>query len=128
MTSAFSSNDLAVIERYIDPIADGQAIQEIWNVTRCSECLDWISRNNFKRVRNKACLKGERIIKMIFQVCLQFPDDLIKFSIEITEELSKLDECEVYVLGDTSYGSCCIDEVRNHQIHNYRFSNKTIEF
>ncbi|KAG4074402.1 hypothetical protein HA402_000381 [Bradysia odoriphaga] len=93
MTSAFSSNDAEVIERPIDTITDEQLIQEIWNEARCVECSTWIKENNFKRV------------------CLQFPDNLIAFSIQITQELSQLVDSEVFVLGDTSYGSCCIDEI-----------------
>ncbi|KAJ6634959.1 2-(3-amino-3-carboxypropyl)histidine synthase subunit 2 [Pseudolycoriella hygida] len=93
MTSAFSSNDSDVIERNVDTVTQEQSLPEIWNEARCSECSSWIKKNNFKKV------------------CLQFPDSLIPFSIEITQELSRLVECEVYVLGDTSYGSCCIDEV-----------------
>lgn len=117
MTSAFSSNDVDAIERNIDPVTDGQLIQEIWNEARCSECTAWITKNNFRKVnksfqiREKVSNKATETTK--FQVCLQFPDNLIAFSIEITLELSRLVECEVFVLGDTSYGSCCIDEVNN---------------
>lgn len=51
-----------------------------------------------------------------FQVCLQFPDNLIAFSIDITQQLSQLVDSEVFVLGDTSYGSCCIDEVSSLRV------------
>lgn len=45
------------------------------------------------------------------KVCLQFPDDLIPFSIAILEELKKNTSVQLCILGDTSYGSCCVDEV-----------------
>lgn len=50
MTSAFSSNDAAAIERNIDTVTNGTSIQEIWNEVRFSECSEWIISNNFKRV------------------------------------------------------------------------------
>lgn len=50
MTSAFSSNDVEVIERNVDAIIEGQSIEEIWNEVRCSECSAWIAKNNFKKV------------------------------------------------------------------------------
>lgn len=113
MTSAFSSNDAAAIERNIDTDTDRQSIQEIWNEARCSECSAWITKNNFKKVKRCDIRDSIIVTRTFFQVCLQFPDNLIRFSIEITIELSQLVECEVFVLGDTSYGSCCIDEVSN---------------
>lgn len=48
---------------------------------------------------------------LIPKVCLQFPDDLIPFSIQILEDLKKNTTAQLCILGDTSYGSCCVDEV-----------------
>lgn len=49
-----------------------------------------------------------------FQVCLQFPDNCLCFSTQITKELTDVtNEVEIFILGDTSYGSCCVDEVRS---------------
>lgn len=48
----------------------------------------------------------------IWQVCLQYPDDLIPFSTAILAEIqTKCPDSELFILGDTSYGSCCVDEV-----------------
>lgn len=44
-------------------------------------------------------------------MCLQFPDDLISFSIKILENLKNNAIATFCILGDTSYGSCCVDEV-----------------
>lgn len=44
-------------------------------------------------------------------MCLQFPDDLISFSIKILEDLKNNAIATFCILGDTSYGSCCVDEV-----------------
>lgn len=106
MTSAFSSVDSAAIERTVD--SDGTEplqLTDIWTEDRLSECSAWIRDHGFRAV------------------CLQFPDELLPFSAHIAHELKS--ECrrqttaisdeaavEVYILGDTSYGSCCVDEVR----------------
>ena len=52
------------------------------------------------------------------KVSLQFPDEILFLSSTITKVLkSKIDEkvpennIHLYVLADTSYGSCCVDEV-----------------
>ncbi|KAI3838949.1 hypothetical protein MKW92_001838 [Papaver armeniacum] len=60
------------------------------------------------------------------RVALQFPDDLLKDSIKVVSELRKelnllttreesspdnKKEIGLYVLADTTYGSCCVDEV-----------------
>lgn len=50
------------------------------------------------------------------RVALQFPDDLLRASVEVTSLLrSALSErrhgINLYVMADTTYGSCCVDEV-----------------
>lgn len=57
MTSAFSSNDADVIQRNVETNVNGETIQKIWNEARCSECLEWISKNNFKRVNETFLLR-----------------------------------------------------------------------
>lgn len=110
MTSAFSSVDSAAIERTVDCAADGGSAEplqltDIWTEDRLTECSGWINDHGFRAI------------------CLQFPDELLPFSAQIAHELKS--ECckrqatavsdgatiEVYILGDTSYGSCCVDEV-----------------
>lgn len=49
---------------------------------------------------------------VFLKVCLQFPDDLIPFSVTILEDLKKNTSAQLCILGDTSYGSCCVDEVQ----------------
>lgn len=44
-------------------------------------------------------------------MCLQLPDCLLPDSFPIAIYLEEGLGQKVYVLGDTSYGSCCIDEV-----------------
>ncbi|CAG4950508.1 unnamed protein product [Parnassius apollo] len=57
------------------------------------ETCKWITENNFSRV------------------CLQFPDELLNMSAQIYEEIKKRIDVDLYILGDTSYASCCIDAV-----------------
>ncbi|XP_011156190.1 2-(3-amino-3-carboxypropyl)histidine synthase subunit 2 [Solenopsis invicta] len=62
------------------------------------KCARWIRTNALK------------------QVCLQFPDDLLPNSIDIALRLEKSVGQKVYILGDTTCGSCCIDEVTAQHI------------
>lgn len=45
------------------------------------------------------------------KVALQFPDDLLVDSVQIASQIEKETGAKLYILGDTSYGSCCVDEV-----------------
>ncbi|KAH9016449.1 diphthamide biosynthesis protein [Lactarius pseudohatsudake] len=47
------------------------------------------------------------------RVALQFPDELLRDSVPIFHSLKRAvgANSELYVLADTSYGSCCVDEV-----------------
>lgn len=46
------------------------------------------------------------------QIALQFPDELIKDSVRVYQAIqSKLPDVQLQILGDTSHGSCCVDEV-----------------
>ncbi|CAE6512824.1 unnamed protein product [Rhizoctonia solani] len=47
------------------------------------------------------------------QIALQFPDELLGVSVPIYNRLKQLlgDRRNTYVLADTTYGSCCVDEV-----------------
>lgn len=46
------------------------------------------------------------------QICLQFPDELIPYSNAILTAIQeKCGDSELFILGDTSYGSCCVDEM-----------------
>ncbi|NP_001086718.1 2-(3-amino-3-carboxypropyl)histidine synthase subunit 2 [Xenopus laevis] len=45
------------------------------------------------------------------KVALQFPDDLLLDSVKVARKLEEATGAKTYILGDTSYGSCCVDEV-----------------
>ncbi|XP_061392314.1 2-(3-amino-3-carboxypropyl)histidine synthase subunit 2 [Musca vetustissima] len=99
MTSAFSSSDTAVLERQADLIDVEQdiSLEQIWGDAQRENCIEWIKKNNYKRV------------------CLQFPDNYLKCSetiaASIRQAFSLADEVKTFILADTSYGSCCVDEI-----------------
>ncbi|KXN72998.1 diphthamide biosynthesis protein [Conidiobolus coronatus NRRL 28638] len=45
------------------------------------------------------------------QIALQFPDELLPISNYISQQLAILTRKPNFILADTSYGSCCVDEV-----------------
>ncbi|ODV64204.1 2-(3-amino-3-carboxypropyl)histidine synthase ASCRUDRAFT_79101 [Ascoidea rubescens DSM 1968] len=44
------------------------------------------------------------------RVALQMPEGLLIYSLIISDILEQFCECEVIVMGDVSYGACCIDD------------------
>ncbi|NXY91684.1 DPH2 synthase, partial [Alcedo cyanopectus] len=45
------------------------------------------------------------------KVALQFPDELLADAAAVAARMEEETGAEMYVLGDTTYGSCCVDEV-----------------
>jgi 2-(3-amino-3-carboxypropyl)histidine synthase len=45
------------------------------------------------------------------KIALQFPDGLMCFSILISDILTTFGKCETIILGDITYGACCIDDI-----------------
>ncbi|KAK9899095.1 diphthamide biosynthesis protein [Cystobasidium minutum MCA 4210] len=47
------------------------------------------------------------------KICLQFPDELLHDSVPVFQAIraNLPDNVELYVMADTTYGSCCVDEV-----------------
>ncbi|XP_064605968.1 2-(3-amino-3-carboxypropyl)histidine synthase subunit 2-like [Liolophura sinensis] len=64
--------------------------REFYELDRCER---WIKTHQLKRV------------------ALQFPDELLVDSAKVAEYLKDATLADVFILGDTSYGSCCVDEV-----------------
>ncbi|GIY90405.1 2-(3-amino-3-carboxypropyl)histidine synthase subunit 2 [Caerostris extrusa] len=44
-------------------------------------------------------------------VALQFPDSLLGDAVVVTQILEDISGKQIFVLGDTSFGSCCVDEI-----------------
>lgn len=53
------------------------------------------------------------------RIALQFPDSLLPYSSRICEILESGcgPLCKLYVLADTSYGACCVDEVAAEHVN-----------
>ncbi|XP_054012518.1 2-(3-amino-3-carboxypropyl)histidine synthase subunit 2 [Hylaeus anthracinus] len=51
------------------------------------------------------------------KVCLQFPDNLLTDSVEVALRLENHIGKKVYILGDTTCGSCCVDEIAAQHIN-----------
>ncbi|XP_017023517.1 2-(3-amino-3-carboxypropyl)histidine synthase subunit 2 [Drosophila kikkawai] len=93
--SAFSSSDTAALERNTET-EQAVTFDQIWNENHRKVSGDWIRQNGYKRV------------------CLQFPDDYLPHSNAISVALTELlasEDVKVFILADTTYGSCCVDEI-----------------
>ncbi|XP_072023483.1 2-(3-amino-3-carboxypropyl)histidine synthase subunit 2-like [Amphiura filiformis] len=65
----------------------------VHSVYEISQCLQFINSNEFKKV------------------ALQFPDELLGDSGAVIKALEEGTTTKIFVLADTSYGSCCVDEI-----------------
>lgn len=90
--ASFTTDGKICIERQIEARHD-------------QECSDLFSRFNIEGTCQ--WIKENKYLK----VCLQFPDDLLGVSARIYEEIKKCVDVDLYILGDTSYASCCVDSV-----------------
>ncbi|KAK0144658.1 2-(3-amino-3-carboxypropyl)histidine synthase subunit 2 [Merluccius polli] len=94
MTDAFSSNSEAVLQRGVDVTSrrdtPSEDIEEQYQIRNT---CDFINHNGFQKV------------------ALQFPDEVLVDSVPIAIELERHTSAKLFILGDTSYGSCCVDEV-----------------
>ncbi|KAJ8276936.1 hypothetical protein GJAV_G00069550 [Gymnothorax javanicus] len=87
----FSGCGLLGSEGLQDTMANTEdIIEEIYEIKKT---CDFIKKNNFNKV------------------ALQFPDDLLVNSVQIASNIERETGAKLYILGDTSYGSCCVDEV-----------------
>eukprot|EP00088_Acartia_fossae_P006701 TRINITY_DN1308_c0_g1_i2.p1 TRINITY_DN1308_c0_g1~~TRINITY_DN1308_c0_g1_i2.p1 ORF type:complete len:496 (+),score=65.14 TRINITY_DN1308_c0_g1_i2:61-1488(+) len=69
---------------------DNEDIESVFELDRCE---GWIKEKDLQRV------------------ALQFPDYLLKNAPAVAKGLGTRLSREVFILGDTSYGECCVDEV-----------------
>ncbi|XP_072544167.1 2-(3-amino-3-carboxypropyl)histidine synthase subunit 2 [Salminus brasiliensis] len=95
MTEAFSSNSEAVLQRTVDVAAteSDNPAGDLEDLYQISDTCHFIQNKGFKKV------------------ALQFPDELLVDSVAVSAAIEKGTEVKTYILGDTSYGSCCVDEV-----------------
>ncbi|KAJ6632488.1 putative diphthamide synthesis protein-domain-containing protein [Mycena sp. CBHHK59/15] len=92
--TAFSASGAEVIARTIDvqPDSTPAELDDFYEIARTAS---EITAGDYKRI------------------ALQFPDELLHASVPIYRRLTAAlgPVCALYVLADTSYGSCCVDEV-----------------
>ncbi|XP_051572701.1 2-(3-amino-3-carboxypropyl)histidine synthase subunit 2-like [Myxocyprinus asiaticus] len=95
MTDAFSSNSEAVLQRSVNvsTIATGSLGGNLVELYQIVETCHFVTSHQFKKV------------------ALQFPDELLSDAVPVSAEIEKETKAKTFVLGDTSYGSCCVDEV-----------------
>ncbi|GLG97242.1 2-(3-amino-3-carboxypropyl)histidine synthase subunit 2 [Gryllus bimaculatus] len=62
-------------------------------------CIEWITEKGLKRV------------------CVQFAQDQIHKAPRLVHMLESELKQKIYILGDTSYGSCCVDEVAAQHVN-----------
>ncbi|KAJ0022627.1 hypothetical protein NQD34_014761 [Periophthalmus magnuspinnatus] len=94
MADPFSTNSEDVIQRLIDvPLNIATAPDKLREFYQISETCDFIIKHSYKKV------------------ALQFPDNLLVDSVAVAADIERNTKAKVYILGDTSYGSCCVDEV-----------------
>ncbi|KAF9074276.1 putative diphthamide synthesis protein-domain-containing protein, partial [Rhodocollybia butyracea] len=103
--TAFSSSGEEVITRTIDVEVDNTAD----NLNSSAEF------DAFYEIEQTATEIEQADYK---RVALQFPDELLHDSVQIFRRLKQRigSDKELYVLADTSYGSCCVDEVAAQHI------------
>ncbi|XP_015926252.1 2-(3-amino-3-carboxypropyl)histidine synthase subunit 2 [Parasteatoda tepidariorum] len=95
MSVAFSSEDSAPIGRVIECSSNEQRPESVPldDMHEIEKCANWIKNKGFSKV------------------ALQFPDSLLGDAASVALKLEDLTNKEIFILGDTSYGSCCVDEV-----------------
>lgn len=93
MTASFSSSDKNIIKKQLNVDRVDLTLVDYHAVFEIDRCVQWILQSGLKRV------------------ALQFPDSLL----HAAPTVCKLIQCsipeEVFILGDTSFGECCVDEV-----------------
>jgi diphthamide biosynthesis protein 2 len=98
MTSLFSSSENNCLEREVDVEGRALKLNDVWTANDLNRCIKFLREGSFSRV------------------CLQFSDEILNYSVEIEHQLKKHIDSDVFLLADTSYGSCCVDEVRILQL------------
>ncbi|XP_074549963.1 2-(3-amino-3-carboxypropyl)histidine synthase subunit 2 [Halichoeres trimaculatus] len=94
MADAFSSSSETVLQRLVDvSLKTNTPEEKLEELYQIRETCDFINERQFKKVT------------------LQFPDDLLVDSVAVAAEIERNSKATPFILGDTSYGSCCVDEV-----------------
>ncbi|CAN9506487.1 unnamed protein product [Ophioblennius macclurei] len=94
MADAFSSSSETVIQRVLEvSVQTNTPVDKLEELYQIKATCDFILDRQFAKI------------------ALQFPDELLGDSVAIADQISQNTNAKTYILGDTSYGSCCVDEV-----------------
>ncbi|XP_049421293.1 2-(3-amino-3-carboxypropyl)histidine synthase subunit 2 [Epinephelus fuscoguttatus] len=94
MSDAFSSSSETVIQRVVEAaVKTNTPLDKLEELYQIKKTCAFISEHQFEKV------------------ALQFPDELLVDSVAVAAEIERNSNAKPYILGDTSYGSCCVDEV-----------------
>uniref|UniRef100_A0A9J7XG29 2-(3-amino-3-carboxypropyl)histidine synthase subunit 2 n=1 Tax=Cyprinus carpio carpio TaxID=630221 RepID=A0A9J7XG29_CYPCA len=95
MTDVFSSSSEAVLQRPVSVsfLRTDSHAGNLVQLYQIAETCHFITNNQFKKV------------------ALQFPDEFLPDAVRVSVEIEKETNAKTFILGDTSYGSCCVDEV-----------------
>ncbi|XP_033636616.1 2-(3-amino-3-carboxypropyl)histidine synthase subunit 2-like isoform X1 [Asterias rubens] len=95
MATAFSTDGSEVIQRSLEvnTVEKSSSENALLTSFEIPQCVDFIQKNSYQRV------------------ALQFPDELLSDAASVIGILQKETDAAVFILADTSYGSCCVDEV-----------------
>ncbi|XP_073344494.1 2-(3-amino-3-carboxypropyl)histidine synthase subunit 2 [Pagrus major] len=94
MADAFSSSSETVIQRVVDvTVKTNTPLEKLEELYQIKKTCEFISERQFQKV------------------ALQFPDELLVDSVAVAVEIERNSNAKPFILGDTSYGSCCVDEV-----------------
>lgn len=95
--TTFADDGQAVIERTMDVESVKHAdIEKLYEIDRtCARILE----GGYERI------------------ALQFPDELLADAAVVATVLREKTQKNIYILADTSYGSCCVDEVAAEHVN-----------
>ena len=69
--------------------------------------------------KKKGIVKNENDLESksgVMKVSLQFPEGLLLHSTLIADIISKFCKVECLILGDVTYGACCVDDLASKQL------------
>ncbi|NXO05363.1 DPH2 synthase, partial [Rhinopomastus cyanomelas] len=93
MAAAFSSSGEAALQRQLNPEAASPSRGDLDRFYEMGRAAAFVRGGGFRKV------------------ALQFPDELLADAATVAARMEAATGAEMYILGDTTYGSCCVDEL-----------------
>ena len=102
-----------IIEKKIINITDDDKYKDMKEDKLLSLAISKLPKNyNFEIYKSLDKIKKiSEKKKSKARIALQFPDGLMCFSILISDILTTFGKCETIIIGDITYGACCIDDI-----------------